>query len=273
MFGKNDSIFLETSGLPFLDQLEHSLVIGELIATLQSVNKPKLRYDRVKLSFQTIFELASIGIAQVDLASGKLLRVNRQLCAITGYNSEELLQKTFAEITHPSDSPDNERALKQHAKNTTGEYCTEKRYIRKDGTIAWVRINARVIPETIEKPYRTIATIEDIGERKRSEEERLRLVTAMEQAAESIVITNLDSTIVYVNPAFEKTTGLSKAEILGRTPRLLKSGKQPKQVYQQLWQRITSGEVWHGRLVNRQKTAHSMTKTRPFRPFETLGGK
>ena len=79
------------------------------------------------------------------------------------------------------------------------------------------------------------------------------LVAAVEQAADSIVITDTAGAIQYVNPAFSAMTGYSSAEAIGQNPRLMKSGKQPPEFYKQLWDTIVSGQRWHGELVNRRK--------------------
>ena len=93
----------------------------------------------------------------------------------------------------------------------------------------------------------------DITERKFAEEERTRLATAIEQAAEAIVITDSEGIIEYVNPAFEKVSGYSRAEALGNTPRILKSGKQDPAFYRGLWGSLARGEVWRGHLINKNK--------------------
>ena len=80
-----------------------------------------------------------------------------------------------------------------------------------------------------------------------------RLVIAIEQVAESVVITDTQGTIVYVNPAFEQISGYSRAEALGQNPRILKSGRQDDAFYRDLWATISAGQVWHGRLVNKKK--------------------
>jgi two-component system, cell cycle sensor histidine kinase and response regulator CckA len=88
---------------------------------------------------------------------------------------------------------------------------------------------------------------------RRSEEAQKRLAIAVEQAEEAIMITDLEGTIQYVNPAFEKVTGYSRDETLGKNPRILKSGKQDQEFYRNLWSTVTQGKVWRGRFVNRRK--------------------
>ncbi|MBN1487339.1 MAG: PAS domain S-box protein [Anaerolineae bacterium] len=102
----------------------------------------------------------------------------------------------------------------------------------------------------------TFAIVRDITERKRAEEEIARLAAVVEQAVESIIITDLEGNMVYVNPAFETSSGYTTEEALGRNPRLMKSGKQGPAIYWELWDTITAGKIWHGVFINRHKHGH-----------------
>lgn len=99
-----------------------------------------------------------------------------------------------------------------------------------------------------------LAVSRDISDRKRAEEARSRLAAAVEHAAESIMITDSDGVIQYVNPAFVKLMGYSPEESLGKTPRILKSGRMGDDFYAHLWKTILTGNVWHGRVINRTKS-------------------
>ncbi len=94
--------------------------------------------------------------------------------------------------------------------------------------------------------------VHDITDRKQAEQDRIRLVTAMEQAAETLVMTDADMTIVYVNPAFELTTGYSRNEAVGHSLRIPHGGRYEEQ-YKDMLNTITSGRVWSGHLTNRKK--------------------
>lgn len=86
-----------------------------------------------------------------------------------------------------------------------------------------------------------------------ADEERTRLATAVEQAAEAIIITDRDARILYVNPAFEQVSGYTKAELVGRNPRLLQSGRHGRAFYVAMWSTLQAGETWHGAFLNRRK--------------------
>ncbi|MFW5837890.1 MAG: PAS domain S-box protein, partial [Desulfovibrionaceae bacterium] len=98
-----------------------------------------------------------------------------------------------------------------------------------------------------------VAVFNDEGERKRAEDELRRLAAAVEHAGETITITDRGGTILYVNPALRRLSGYSKEELIGRNPRILKSGKQSTAFYRRLWETILAGGVWRGRLVNQRK--------------------
>jgi PAS domain S-box len=93
----------------------------------------------------------------------------------------------------------------------------------------------------------------DITQRLQTEAERDRLATAIEQAAESVVITDLDARITYVNPAFERVTGYTREDVIGRNPRILSSGLQPRSFYEAMWAALTSGNPWVADFINRRK--------------------
>ena len=112
----------------------------------------------------------------------------------------------------------------------------------------------------------------DIAERKRAEGEHLRLVTAIEQSAEAVVITNTNGDIEYVNPAFTRMTGYSSEEVLGHNPRILKSDKQDAAFYRQLWENILKGEIWRGEIINRRKDGSLYTEEMNIAPVRGARG-
>ncbi len=98
-----------------------------------------------------------------------------------------------------------------------------------------------------------MAMIQDVTERKRAEEELLKLRLGIERSKEAMFITDINGTIVYANPAFEKIYGYSREEALGKTPRILKSGTLPQEVYKQFWDTLLAKKVVTGELINKTK--------------------
>ena len=93
-----------------------------------------------------------------------------------------------------------------------------------------------------------------------------RLSAAIEQAAESVIITDTEGIIIYVNPAFEQISGYSQAEALGQTPSFMKSGQHDAIFYQELWAAISAGRVWRGRFVNQRKDGTLYTEDATITP-------
>ncbi|MCX7048642.1 MAG: PAS domain S-box protein [Candidatus Sumerlaeota bacterium] len=101
---------------------------------------------------------------------------------------------------------------------------------------------------------------------------RARLTTAIEQAAESIIITDTQGVILYANPAYEQMTGYSRHEVIGQNTRIVKSGRHDAAVYAQMWETIRNGGVWKGRLINRAKDGHEFHVDAAISPVRDPAG-
>src|SRR5215510_3265563 len=144
----------------------------------------KLAVDALQESeadFRAIFELAGTGKAQADLRTGRLLRVNQKLCDIIGYSEEELLAMTIQELTRPEDR-EQDFAVYQRMLRGEGEYETERRYVRKDGSAVWVYINVVALHDERGNPIRATVSVLDVTKRKQGEE-RLKVALAREREA------------------------------------------------------------------------------------------
>ena len=112
----------------------------------------------------------------------------------------------------------------------------------------------------------------DISARKAAEEQIRKLILAVEQSPESIVITNLVGEIEYVNETFLHTTGYSREAVLGKNPRLLQSGKTPRATYTALWQALSQGEAWHGEFINRRHDGSEYIEFAHITPIRQADG-
>ena len=148
-------------------------------ATEQKLAEEALR--KSEADFRAIFELAGTGIAQADLRTGRLLRVNRRLCEITGYTAEELLMMTIQELTRPEDW-EQDFAVYQQMLRGEGEYEVEKLYVRKDGSPVWVYFNIVALRDERGNPIRATVSVIDVTRRKQ-DEERLKESLAREREA------------------------------------------------------------------------------------------
>ncbi len=112
-----------------------------------------------------------------------------------------------------------------------------------------------------------------ILQRKRVEIEIRRMAMAIEQAAEAIVITDTQGAIQYVNPAFERISGYSREEALGKNPRILKSGKQDTEFYRRMWSILTAGGIWHGHFANQRKDGSLYEVEASISPIRDTAGR
>ncbi len=98
------------------------------------------------------------------------------------------------------------------------------------------------------------------------------LITMAEQVSESVIITNTEGTILYVNPAFERVSGYSRIEVIGQNPRICNSGQQSPAFYEDLWTTISAGQVWRGRFVNKRKDGTLYTQDTTITPVRNESG-
>jgi PAS domain S-box-containing protein len=118
-----------------------------------------------------------------------------------------------------------------------------------------------------------VTALRDITARKRQEEERFLLATAIEQAAESIVITDAAGHIQYVNPAFEQITGYNREEVMGQNLNILKSNHHDEAFFRQLWDTLRRGEVWSGHFVNKRKNGTLYHQESVISPVRDASGR
>ncbi|WP_212637852.1 MASE3 domain-containing protein [Desulfocicer vacuolatum] len=150
-------------------------------------------------------------------------------------------------------------------------YDMEIRFITAKGNQLWTRTICK--PQIVNgKTVKLTGVFQDITERKKAEEEHDRLISAIEQVGDVVVITDIDGVIQYTNPAFMEITGFSKKEAWGKTPRFLKSGQHDNHFYKTLWNTILSGEQWTGRIVNKRKDGTLYTGECSISPVNNQDG-
>ncbi|TAK66873.1 MAG: PAS domain S-box protein [Bacteroidetes bacterium] len=214
-------------------------------------------FRQSELRFRKIFEEGPIGMAIVG-ADFNVIDVNSALCRMLGYTHAELLNIPIASMTHPDDLEKDFHLAAKAFRREIQSYTLEKRYIRKDKSIIWGRLTGSVVWDLNGNALYGIGMVEDITERKRTEEMLRLLESAVQQANEAITITDADlnlpgPTIVFVNPAFTKMTGYSADEVIGKTPRILQGKKTDRAVLDRLRYQLERGEEFHGEIINYKK--------------------
>lgn len=203
---------------------------------------------------RTVFEQAGVGVAVIDTATGQFKRINQRYCDIVGYSNAEMSSgMNFQQLTHPEDLDEDLNNMQRLIDGEISEFSMEKRYFHKQGQIVWVRLTVSATWGIDEPAFQHIAVVEDISQR-REEEQKLRLnAKVISSAMEGIVVTDSAGSIVDVNQAFCRLTGYQREEVLGETPRILKSEQQTPAFYIDMWQQLQQSGQWRGELWNRRK--------------------
>jgi PAS domain S-box-containing protein len=204
-------------------------------------NEAALRGNEEHL--RTTFEQAAAGFAHVSI-DGRVLRANNSLCKIVGYPREELLEKTFREIVQPEDWDGVLEETRTLIAGDRGIHSAEVRCLRKDGSVVWAGLNVSLVRKRSGEPAYLVFVIEDINESKRAQEELRLLDRAVTASTNSITMTDPnqpDNPLVYVNPAFERTTGYSSEDVLGRNCRFLQADDRDQPALTELKTAIQGG--------------------------------
>lgn len=235
-------------------------------------NRQKLLEEN-ELQFRNLFEFSADAVFIADAETGIILNANQA--------AEHLLDKPREKIIglhqlslHPDEKADYNKEIFQKAVENLQERdvteVVENEVVRADGALVPVEILASRVVYKGKKCL--MGTFRNISERKKYESEVHKLSTAIEQSPSSILITNVDGEIDYVNPAFTVTTGYTKESVLGKNPRILNSGLQSKNYYQNLWETITSGKNWRGEMCNRKKSGELYWELASISPVKNQEG-
>ena len=175
-----DRVWLLVNAEPRLDA-ESS--VRQVVCTLSDITERKRAEEALRESeqrFKSSFEDASIGMALVGV-EGRFLQVNHSLCEIVGYSEQELMNKTFQDITHPDDLETDLGYVRQLLSGEVRIYQMEKRYLHKAGRVVWILLNGSLVRGEGGEPLYFIGQIQDITERKEAEEEIRRLNATLEE--------------------------------------------------------------------------------------------
>ena len=263
------SITLLTSKMPLRDS---GGAIRGVIGTYLDITERKrseLALHASEVRYRRLFEAAKDGIFILDADTAEIVDVNPYLCDLLGLSREDVVGQKIWELVPFRDvlaSKLNFRELQRL------EYIRyeDLPLLTADGREIAVEFVSNVYEIDDEKVIQ--CNVRDITERKKSAEETARLVWAVEQSAESIVMTDSQGQIVYVNPAFERISGWTREEAVGENPRILKSGRQDDAFYRKMWQTLSRGESWSGCLVNRRKDGSLFEEEATISPLRDATG-
>lgn len=208
-----------------------------------------------KMKSELIAQSAYIGTWDWNLETDQIF-INDIWADMIGYTLDELEPttiETWRELTHPDDLNQSIRQIQNVIEKRTSIYSCEIRMKHKKGHYIWVRDIGRIVEWNEGKPARMVGAHIDINAMKDNEQQLKVITQAIEFSPISIVITDSDNKIIYVNPKFEKMTGYVTDEIIGKKPNILKSGHHDEHFYKDIYEAINHNRVWTGNFYNRKK--------------------
>jgi two-component system cell cycle sensor histidine kinase/response regulator CckA len=239
------------------------------------------------LLYKSILQTVPNVVYRLD-ANGKIAFINNAITSY-GYDVAELINKDILEIVYPDDREKAKYILKERR---TGERRTKAAEVRlltrdqdsdppkNDNTLIYESKTFILESEGIYKDndvrtdnfLGTQGVASEITEQKNAERKVHRLALIVEQVSDSIIITNLEGRIEYVNQAFEKTSGYKADEVIGERINIIYSSPENDNIYKELWETIQSGNVWKGRLINRAKHGDYIHEESVFFPVKDRKG-
>ena len=233
----------DDDGNPF-----RSIGLQQDITELQEKDQKLLMQDVLLRETQRI---AKLGYWELDLVDDTLVwsdEIYRMFCLDSA--SSEPSYELFINKIHPEDRERVDAAFSESLKNKK-PYNIIHRIVTDEG-IKIVHEQCETSYDDDGNPLRSLGLVQDITERVNNLDE-LRLAATMFKAHAGILITETDGTILRVNPAFEEMTGYSSNELVGNNPRMLQSGKQSKDFYNSIWDKVAKDGTWQGELWNKRK--------------------
>ncbi|MGM0462088.1 MAG: PAS domain S-box protein [Fibrobacterota bacterium] len=172
-----------------------------------------------------------------------------------GYESKSIptTYGDFCAHIHPEDFPRVKHALSDYFSEKTPEYSVRFRIRKKDGTYLSTAAQGTAARDREGRPLRFCGSLSSLNDPVTESDVFLKIHQAVENSRLSVVITDADGLIEYVNPYFSELTGYSLSEIQGKTPRILKSSHTPGREYTKMWNILTSGKTWRGYFYNVKK--------------------
>ncbi len=201
-----------------------------------------------------------------------ILEFNPEAERVYGSRREEVLGKDYFELFLPRDlwkKVEDDLRMVMSGKETRG---FENSIRAADGSKRVMIWNVSRLADPQGRVIGVVTIGQDVTASRQAQEEMHKLSRAVQQTADSIMITDRDGVIEYVNQAFEDTTGYARSEAVGKKPNIVKSGRHDDGFYQRLWKTILNGEVYRGVLTNRKKNGELYYEEKTITPLKDERG-
>ena len=249
----------------------HELRVHQIELELQN---EELRWAQAALEasrarYFDLYDLAPVGYCTLN-KRGLILEANLTAATLLGVVREELVKGVLSQFIIEAHQPLYFQ-LRQQLLETGAPQACELRMVKPDGTEFWAQLNAVAARNDDGAPVARVV-LGNITARKQAEEQVRKLSRAVEQSPASIVITDPQGAIEYVNAKFTAVTGYTLEEVRGQNPRVLKGSQTSAEEYRQLWQTLTQGREWHGEFHNRTKTGEMYWEQASISPILDTNG-
>ncbi len=242
-------------------------------AVRRALDVQRTRAEQRRAADQLAFQasvLANVrdSVIVADLA-GTVLYWNDGATATFGWTAAEALGRPIVEVAFGGQD-ETGQALQHLAAAGAIPEVGQARH--KDGREIWIETHTRLVTDASGLPVNIIGVSRDVTERQRLAVERERLAAAIEQSRESVLITDTEARILYVNSAFERISGYASAEVVGENPRFLQGGVHSASFYKAMWAALTAGQSWVAEFTNRRKDGSLLQEQAHISPVHDADG-
>ena len=262
---------VETIKTPMYDAQRQLIGVLGIARDITTTKNTQRRLEEQEQLLREMSAMAHIGAWEFDVASGQGTWTDE----VAHIHDVDPNQQTSAALGLSFYQGEHRERIDQailQAIQSGKAYDLELQMVSATGVRKWVRTIGRPVLQG-DTVVKLRGSFQDITTLKVSEEQLLKLSLAVEQSPESIVITNLQASIEYVNEAFVQNTGYSRDEVLGKNPRILQSPNTPKHTYEEMWQTLSQGRAWHGVFHNRRKDGSEFVEFAIITPIRQADGR
>ena len=245
-------LFDEDSGAD-VQKIIHELRVHqeELEIQNEELRQTQLLLEASHCKYTNLYDFAPVGYLTFD-KDGIILEVNLTASSMLNIERHTLFKSRFGSYVANEDRDSFHLYLRKVFKTKSAQSC-ELRFLKKHGGILYANLES-IYVEGSDNTELCRTSLTDITEKKKVNAELCVLSEVVEQCPVSVMITDPQGNLEYVNPQFTVTTGYEPKDVIGKNPRILKSGAQLFKVYKRLWDTITAGYQWKGELQNKKKS-------------------
>lgn len=254
------------------EELRHELHVHQIELEMQNeaLCHAQIELEESRDRYAELYEFAPVGYLALT-AEGRISEINLTATTLLDLERARCVGQPFMHFIAPADRGNWQNQFSVFQQKTTHQHF-DLTLLRRDGSKLDARFLGVIRVSSVSDAFIWLMFV-DISERRATEEHLSKLALAVEQSPDSIMITNLDGVIEFVNPAFTLISGYSAEEVLGRSPRMLQSGLTPAETYRSLWQTVANEATWQGEFINRRKDGLLSIEAATVSPLRQPNGK